>query len=86
MADRSITSNTTIIQTASSNASLVSNVNHLTLEDAFGLSSCCSTWCETFKINIITEELTLYNGSYTETERRCLLDHLKRYNMFGGCK
>ena len=86
MSDRSSTSNTTLTQTATTNTALVSNVNHLTLEDAFGLTSCCSTWCETFKINIIKEELTLYNDSYTELERRCLLDHLKRYNMFGGCK
>ena len=86
MADRSKTSNSTLIQTATPGTALVTNVNHLTLEDAFGLSSCCSTWCETFKINMITEELTFYNDSYTEEERRCLLDHLKRYNMFGGCK
>ena len=86
MADRSKTSNSTLTQTANSSTALVTNVNHLTLEDAFGLSSCCSTWCETFKINMILDELTFYNDSYTESERRCLIDHLKRYNMFGGCK
>ena len=83
---RSSVSNITLSQTANSNVTLVDNVNHLTLEDAFGLDACCSTWCETFKIYMITEELTFYNSAYTETERRCLLHHLKRYNMFGGCK
>ena len=86
MAERYITTNTNLRQATISNAALVTNVNHLTLEDAFGLNSCCSTWCETFKINIILDELTFYNDSYTESERRCLIDHLKRYNMFGGCK
>ena len=80
------TQNITLTQIANTSAAVVTNVNHSTLEDAFGLDSCCSTWCETFKINIITEELTIYNNSYTEEERRCLIDHLKRYNMFGGCK
>jgi len=75
--------NATITNT---NNNILENVEHLALEEVFGLDSCCSTWCETFKVNALLEELMFFNDSYTESERRCMINDLSRYNMLGGCK
>jgi len=78
--------NITTTQLANTNSALVPNVSSLSLEDAFGLSSCCSTWCETINVMAITEELTFFNDSYSESERRCLVNKLDKYTLLGGCK